>query len=1446
MAYFFYWWKQRDSTVHRMVYELIRQGRLQFVGGGFSMSDEATTSYHAIIDMFTYSLERINSTFLDCGRPLVSWQSDVTGHSREFAALMSQMGFGGHFVNPISYDDEVSRMISKSMEFVWRGSDDLGPYTDLFAHKLFDGYWSPPGFCFGTYCGDPPLIENEEGFKNVEKRVKEFIEVASHRQGPYYTTRNIMIVMGQRFGYFDAGAWFSNIDKLIKHVNIKSAELGFPVHLFYSSPACYLKAVSEANPELATKQDDFFPFAYDQYSMAVGIYTARPTTKYFIRQAHVYLQISKQLQMTARLHAKHYDPIMERFKWINSVVQDHNIITGVMTEHTRLYYTHKLYLALQTSTEIDVAGFNKLRKSPEDTEYFRCSFNISVCQNSDATQYFIVIYNPLAWEVTVKVRLPTLKRDFMVFHPSGKRVKAALIRIPDPVFSIYRHRSHAKHELVFVAEDVPALGFRSYFIKLKSTKDGEDSERRRRKRTILKKFNRKHKTKKYLVKQAYQALTEDSPEEDLGNFDYEYFETPMRTTPKTKILFTSVENDNDKSIIGTNQVITPRTRLRIDDAISNKTNSNATTDSQMSGDFSDVINNLGSFELNDDVFDKDEIDFTNINVTRADEARRGNTVKNMLLVNKNISLNNITKTRPFVDPTKNTVNKTKVPPVKPQTSNHSVTSVKDIFVKPRTSSNYNFTDKNKELYIEPKISNSSGHKNRLVFKSFLNKSRFNDDIEILRRFNDKDDNKNENKPNIHILITDKIDTTPKDIFSEEDRKPDSTDVHKKRIEEMARHRIDGNELAMIEEKLKNKEYADLGIINVSNENKTNKIVSKTPFDDLEDVWMKGRFGETIAGRVFDENKWIYKSDDTTIETTTKIATNNRRPLTTTIKLLSAEAIPPIDLKDSDFSDVKISSEEINLHRNDTRKYYSVFGSDEEAMRNHMFGIDGDKSQSGEHKKNEFANETRPFEKQVKVNNKKTEVGSDYKKHKDLNVNKKVSAGSSDKKDEEWGTYYFYTTNKNFIANNFVKICLDKQRRLANISLSNGLNISFNAEMYYYLSDDPKRFNRDEREPGITMFRVMDIRALLIDDTYKVKEYRNRIVHEFHFQFATYASFVMRLYRRDPVIELEWQVGPVPIADGVGKELFIRYTTNLQSQGTFYTDSNGRQTVKRIRNRRYTYEPMSPDHLAGNIYPVTSKIYIEDELKNIRFSVFNDRAQGGTSLADGEIDLFLHRRILTDDTRRGILILNETEHGQGVIVRGKHYIYLTKADYKPNRIFEKKLAKEIELAPQIFVTKSKPYGLHSKDVWMKHRNEYSALKTKLPIGVHILTLEKWGETGDDLLLRLENYLERPDALKAGIKKIRLKDLFVDISITSVVELSLGANMRRSQLMNEKFYWKKNKEFYRSFNDAYGDNANRQFDRRKPRRSFEEVNLDSDIVLVPQQIRTFCLTYEYIGE
>lgn len=64
-------------------------------------------------------------------------------------------------------------------------------------------------------------------------------------------------------------------------------------------------------------------------------------------------------------------------------------------------------------------------------------------------------------------------------------------------------------------------------------------------------------------------------------------------------------------------------------------------------------------------------------------------------------------------------------------------------------------------------------------------------------------------------------------------------------------------------------------------------------------------------------------------------------------------------------------------------------------------------------------------------------------------------------------------------------------------------------------------------------------------------------------------------------------------------------------------------MKRTLNDRVDYQyNSSVEPVSSNYYPVSSKITIHDEVKNLRVTVLNDRSQGGSSLNNGEIELMV--------------------------------------------------------------------------------------------------------------------------------------------------------------------------------------------------------------------------------
>jgi len=95
---------------------------------------------------------------------------------------------------------------------------------------------------------------------------------------------------------------------------------------------------------------------------------------------------------------------------------------------------------------------------------------------------------------------------------------------------------------------------------------------------------------------------------------------------------------------------------------------------------------------------------------------------------------------------------------------------------------------------------------------------------------------------------------------------------------------------------------------------------------------------------------------------------------------------------------------------------------------------------------------------------------------------------------------------------------------------------------------------------------------------------------------------------------------------------------IVNEGIFYTDANGVELLR----RRWT-EGVDRLNIPANYYPVTSMISIRDE--QTAMTVLNDRAQGGSSIKEGRLELALNRKTAGNDMggmTLGLDIPGETE------------------------------------------------------------------------------------------------------------------------------------------------------------------------------------------------------------
>ncbi|XP_063575289.1 lysosomal alpha-mannosidase isoform X9 [Pongo abelii] len=292
-----------------------------------------------------------------------------------------------------------------------------------------------------------------------------------------------------------------------------------------------------------------------------------------------------------------------------------------------------------------------------------------------------------------------------------------------------------------------------------------------------------------------------------------------------------------------------------------------------------------------------------------------------------------------------------------------------------------------------------------------------------------------------------------------------------------------------------------------------------------------------------------------------------------------------------------------------------------------------------------------------------------------------------------------------------------------------------------------------------------------------------LVQEVHQNFSAWCSQVVRLYPGQRHLELEWSVGPIPVGDTWGKEVISRFDTPLETKGRFYTDSNGREILERRQDYRPTWKLNQTEPVAGNYYPVNTRIYITVALPhpapphldgkdgNMQLTVLTDRSQGGSSLRDGSLELMVHRRLLKDDGRGVSEPL--MENGSGAWVRGRHLVLLDTA--QAAAAGHRLLAEQEVLAPQVVLA---PDGGAAYNLGAPPRTQFSGLRRDLPPSVHLLTLASWGP--EMVLLRLEHQFavgeDSGRNLSAPVT-LNLRDLFSTFTITRLQETTLVANQLR---------------------------------------------------------------------
>ena len=295
----------------------------------------------------------------------------------------------------------------------------------------------------------------------------------------------------------------------------------------------------------------------------------------------------------------------------------------------------------------------------------------------------------------------------------------------------------------------------------------------------------------------------------------------------------------------------------------------------------------------------------------------------------------------------------------------------------------------------------------------------------------------------------------------------------------------------------------------------------------------------------------------------------------------------------------------------------------------------------------------------------------------------------------------------------------------------------------------------------------------------------------------------------PYVEIEYQVGPLPIDFGRGKEVVTRFLTPIQNNGVFFTDSNGREFQKRKRDYRPTWPLTVTEPIAGNYYPVNTAIFMQD--RNVSFSILTDRTRGGSSILDGSLEVMVQRRTVADDHRGVDEPMNETVGGMtpyppygkaervgaGVVVRGIHRLVIGKGSSGAE--ITRSVMDGIFAEPIVFVGSASP-----DEVIDFEQPSFSTLGRAIPLppNVMLTTLKKLrGRGNTTLLLRLGHQYD------IGESRVLSRPVKVNLSlllaghydVLNITEKTLSGNQNLSDWIERRYNWTEMVETYNNVHD-----------------------------------------------
>ncbi|EGG16955.1 hypothetical protein DFA_07936 [Cavenderia fasciculata] len=492
IGYLEMWWNVQSLERRSQFKQLVDNGQLEIIGGGWVMNDEALPVTVDVLDQITeghqWVLKNLNTTVRH------GWQIDPFGHSSQTASLYPALGFQSFVAARLSDTLKASMRETQELQFVWEGSPSLNN-SRLFVNTLYKAY----GYSGGPKY--PDEIDYDDFVSEIQIYRDRFAD-GLRTIADAYRTNVILVTFGDDFAY-QSDQDFTKGDYLIDQLNEHFDDMVVTrstLTEYYNFLQFAMKTKQSTVPLF---KKDFFPYITESSNPWTGFYTSRPIAKRQIREISSLIRSTdfiysiasaKAATMSQDIATNFYNlfPSIQFARRMLAITQHHDAVTGTARSYVMYDYLLKLTSARQMCNDIMsksmellllsnandgvIDATNNVIDQDQENNLFNLQQTIVIdslktLKRNDS--YSVVIFNSLGWirkeivSIRVNCSETSLLNRLVIADENGVSQTLQIVPIVLQRRCI-RDQPTSQYSVYFTA-NVKPLGISTYFISLASS-----------------------------------------------------------------------------------------------------------------------------------------------------------------------------------------------------------------------------------------------------------------------------------------------------------------------------------------------------------------------------------------------------------------------------------------------------------------------------------------------------------------------------------------------------------------------------------------------------------------------------------------------------------------------------------------------------------------------------------------------------------------------------------------------------------------------------------------------------------------------------------------------------------------------------------------------------------------------------------------------------------------